>query len=146
MWKRKSNGRRLFRYAACEKLGLKEGDRLVLLNAPGNFLRELAPIPAGATLATKAAANSRLMLLFCRDTATLRKSLPAAAKKLAADGTLWIAWPKKSSAAFVDLTEDGIRAIALPTHLVDVKVCAVNDTWSKLKLIVRKERRIEWNA
>ena len=69
----------------------------------------------------------------------------AVAKKLAADGSLWISWPKKSSKLFVDLTEDGIRALVLPTGLVDVKVCAVNADWSGLKLMVRKERRSKWN-
>jgi hypothetical protein len=75
----------------------------------------------------------------------MMKSLFAVSGKLDADGSLWISWPKKSSPLFVDLTEDGIRAIALPTGLVDVKVCAVNADWSGLKLMVRKELRAKWN-
>ena len=66
-------------------------------------------------------------------------------KKLPVDGSLWISWPKKASKLFVDLTEDGIREVVLPTGLVDVKVCAVNADWSGLKLMVRKEQRERWN-
>ena len=128
-----------------KKLGLKEGGTLVLVNAPAGMEQLLSPLPAAATLSRKLAAGSRLAMLFCKDTATLKKSLSAVSKKLHADGGLWISWPKKSSPLFVDLTEDGIRAIALPTGLVDVKVCAVNADWSGLKLMVRKERRASWN-
>ena len=126
------------------KLGLKEGDTLVLVNAPPGIVKLLLPLPAAATLSRRLAARNRLAILFCRDTAALRNSLAGMSKKLHADGSLWISWPKKSSPLFVDLTEDGIRAIVLPTGLVDVKVCAVNNDWSGLKLMVRKERRASW--
>jgi Protein of unknown function (DUF3052) len=102
------------------------------------------PIGKETVTATLKASND-LVLLFCKNTAALEKSLGRVAKKLAADGGLWIAWPKKTSSLFVDLTEDGIRKIVLPTGLVDVKVCAVNQDWSGLKLMVRKERRADWN-
>ena len=128
-----------------KKLGLKEGGTMVLLNAPFGIERWLVPLPAGARLAAKPGAINDLVVLFCQDTAALKKSLATVSKKLHADGSLWISWPKKSSRLFVDLTEDGIRAIALPTGLVDVKVCAVNDDWSGLKLMVRKELRASWN-
>ena len=128
-----------------KKLGLKEGGAMVLLNAPAGIEQWLVPLPAGARLAAKPGAINDLVVLFCQDTAALKKSLATVSKKLHADGSLWISWPKKSSRLFVDLTEDGIRAIALPTGLVDVKVCAVNDDWSGLKLMVRKELRASWN-
>ena len=128
-----------------KKLGLKEGSTMVLLNAPAGIEQWLVPLPAGARLAAKPGAINDLVVLFCQDTAALKKSLATVSKKLHADGSLWISWPKKSSRLFVDLTEDGIRAIALPTGLVDVKVCAVNDDWSGLKLMVRKELRASWN-
>ena len=128
-----------------KKLGLKEGGILVLINAPPGIDGELQPLPANATLSDKPAKLSSLMALFCKDTAALKKSLPATSAKLSAEGSLWIAWPKKTSKLFVDLTEDGIRAIALPTGLVDVKVCAINTDWSGLKLMVRKELRARWN-
>ena len=128
------------------KLGLKEGETLVLVNAPEGIEKFLIPLPAASKLSARPAASNKLVLLFCQDAATLKKALPAVAKKLHADGSLWISWPKKTSTLFVDLTEDGIRAIALPTGLVDVKVCAVNDDWSGLKLMVRKEQRERWNS
>ena len=128
-----------------KKLGLKDGGTMVLPNAPLGVEELLVPLPAGATLVSKLAASNDLVLLFCKDTAALKKSLPAVSKKLHADGSLWISWPKKSSKLFIDLTEDGIRTVALPTGLVDVKVCAVNEDWSGLKLMVRKENRESWN-
>ncbi len=128
-----------------KKLGLKEGGTMVLVNAPPGIEQLLVPLPADATLASKLSTSNDLVLLFCKDTAALKKSLPTASKKLHADGSLWISWPKKSSKLFIDLTEDGIRTVVLPTGLVDVKVCAVNEDWSGLKLMVRKEKRESWN-
>ena len=128
-----------------KKLGLKDGGTLVLIDAPSGIEDELKPLPAGATLSTRLRNETALVMLFCKDTAGLRKSLPTVSKKLAAGGSLWISWPKKTSKRFVDLTEDGIRTIVLPTGLVDVKVCAVNNDWSGLKLMVRKELRANWN-
>ena len=128
-----------------KKLGLKEGGAMVLLNAPDGIEDFMVPVPPNARLSTKLAASNDLVVLFCKDTAALKKSLPIVSKKLHGDGSLWISWPKKSSKLFVDLTEDGIRALALPTGLVDVKVCAVNADWSGLKLMVRKEKRGSWN-
>ena len=128
-----------------KKLGLKDGGTLVLIDAPSGIEDELKPLPAGATLSTRLRNETALLMLFCKDTAGLRKFLPTVSKKLAADGSLWISWPKKTSKRFVDLTEDGIRTIVLPTGLVDVKVCAVNNDWSGLKLMVRKELRANWN-
>ena len=129
-----------------KKLGLKEGGTLVLVNAPQGIEEFMIPLPAASKLSGRLATSNKLVVLFCKDTATLKKTLPAVSKNLHADGSLWISWPKKTSALFVDLTEGGIRAIALPTGLVDVKVCAVNDDWSGLKLMVRKEQRESWNS
>ena len=128
-----------------KKLGLKEGGTLVLVNPPNAIDALMVPLPETSKLARKLAANNRLVMLFCKDAATLRSALPVVSKKLHADGSLWISWPKKTSKLFVDLTDGGIRALALPTGLVDVKVCAVNADWSGLKLMVRKELRASWN-
>ena len=128
-----------------KKLGLKESGTMVLLNAPPGIEQLLVPLPASAILVSKLSASNDLVVLFCKDTAALKKSLAAVSRKLHADGSLWISWPKKSSKLFVDLTEEGIRTVVLPTGLVDVKVCAVNDDWSGLKLMVRKEKRESWN-
>ncbi len=118
---------------------------MVLLNAPIGIEKLLMPLPAGARLTSKLAASNDLVVLFCKDLAALKKSLPATSKKLHANGSLWISWPKKTSKLYVDLSEDGIRTLALPTGLVDVKVCAVNEDWSGLKLMARKEQRESWN-
>ena len=129
-----------------KKLGLKEGGTMVLLSAPAGIEKFMVPLPQGAKLVSKLADTNDLVVLFCKDVTALKKSLPVVSKKLHADGSLWISWPKKTSKLFIDLTEDGIRAVALPTGLVDVKVCAVNEDWSGLKLMVRKELRGKWNA
>ena len=128
-----------------KKLGLKEGGTMVLVNAPPGIESFLVPLPAASSFSTKLAARNQLILLFCKDVAALKKSLPDASTKLHADGSLWISWPKKTSKLFVDLSEDIIRTVVLPTGLVDVKVCAVNEDWSGLKLMVRKELRSNWN-
>ena len=129
-----------------KKLGWLDGGRLVLVNAPKGIEADIAPLPKGAVLANKLGAQESLVVLFCKDAATLKKSLPGVSAKLATDGSLWISWPKKASKLFVDLTEDMIRTIVLPTGLVDVKVCAINADWSGLKLMVRKELRAKWNT
>lgn len=129
-----------------KKLGLKDGGTLVMLNAPEGIEKWLVPLPPASSLVTKLTAANALVILFCRDTSALKKALPTVSKKLHANGSLWISWPKKTSNLFVDLTEDGIRAIVLPTGLVDVKVCAINEDWSGLKLMVRKELRGKWNV
>ena len=129
-----------------KKLGLKSGRTLVLLNAPADVEEWLIPLPEAARLSNRLATINELVLLFCKNAAVLGNSLPMVSRKLHADGSLWISWPKKSSKLFVDLTEDRIRAMVLPTGLVDVKVCAMNEDWSGLKLMVRKEHRGSWNT
>jgi hypothetical protein len=82
-----------------------------------------------------------VVLAFCPDRARLAKRLPTLIERTTPAGAVWIAWPKMSSGVPTDLTEDGIREIALPLGLVDVKVCAVDDTWSGLKLVRRLTNR-----
>ena len=129
-----------------KNLGVKPGDCLVLLHAPAQFDAALGDLPGNARIGTRIVSEARLVMLFCKDRATLEKSLPAVAAKLAAEGAIWVCWPKKSSKLFADLTESAIRVICLPMGLVDVKVCAVTEDWSGLKLMVRKENRLTWNA
>jgi hypothetical protein len=128
-----------------KKIGLKDGGTLVMINPPAGIDALFAPMPIGATLSKKLVAATSLIILFCKDAATLRQQIGPTSAKLAADGSLWIGWPKKSSKLFIDLTEDTIRDVVLPMELVDVKVCAINDDWSGLKLMVRKESRARWN-
>lgn len=129
-----------------QKIGVKERGTLTLLHAPEGIVAAFAPLPAGATITTKAVSNMSLAILFCDTAVALSKHIKPTAATLDADGALWISWPKKSSPLFVDLTEDMIRKIVLPIGLVDVKVCAINDDWSGLKLMVRKEMRAGWSG
>jgi hypothetical protein len=129
-----------------KKLGLKDGGTLATVNAPASFAGNLGDLPPGANIRKGLKADELLAIAFVKDRSDLEKQIAAAAKKLHCDGSLWISWPKKSSKLFKDLTEDGIRDVVLPMGLVDVKVCAVNDDWSGLKLMVRKELRKTWNT
>lgn len=124
-----------------QKLGLKAGLRVHTLGAPADYLALLEEPPAGLELREDLEPGSAFIHLFARDRAEAEAGLARARAALAAEGTLWVSWPKKSSPFFKDLTEDGIRALALPLGLVDLKVCAVSGTWSGLKLMVRKELR-----
>jgi hypothetical protein len=124
-----------------KKLGLKPGLRVCALGAPRAYVEIVAPWPDGIELQAKADAATDLVHLF----ADSRSRLAAEAKRLRAllgpNATLWVSWPKKASKLPTDITEDGIREIVLPLGWVDVKVCAVDEVWSGLKLVVRKELR-----
>lgn len=124
-----------------KKIGLKEGGTLVLVGAPKGAADWFAPLPQGARIATRMGTGTALALLFCVDAASLGRRFPDVMAHMREDGALWVAWPKKSSPLFRDLTEDGIRAAILPTGWVDVKVCAINADWSALKLMKRRELR-----
>lgn len=129
-----------------KKLGLKDGGTLATVNAPASFADDLGDLPPLANIRKGLKVEELLCIVFVADRAGLEKQVALAAKKLHRDGSLWISWPKKSSKLFKDLTEDGIREVVLPMGLVDVKVCAVNNDWSGLKLMVRKELRNTWQT
>jgi hypothetical protein len=128
-----------------QKLGIKPSHRVALLNAPTNFEKSLDDLPLGVAIShalpRSAKSPANVIVCFVTTRAEFEKRLPAAAAKLAQDGGLWIAWPKKASKVPTDMTEQTIRDVALPTGLVDNKVCAIDDTWSGLRLVIRKELR-----
>ena len=124
-----------------KKLGIKEGMRLLLLNAPRGFRSLLKPLPANVEVCTVADPPLEFVHLFVTTAAQLGEAVAAILPQLAPDGVLWVSWPKKASGTKTDVTEDVIRAIALPLGLVDVKVCAVDAVWSGLKLVIRRENR-----
>lgn len=124
-----------------QKLGLKPEIKVVALNAPAGYRKLLAPLPAGVSFVDKATAGAGFVHLFVRERRVLEKELKRLRKLLDDAGVLWISWPKKSSGVATDITEDVIREVCLPLGLVDVKVCAVDDTWSGLKLMIRREER-----
>ena len=124
-----------------KKLGLKAGDTVCLLGAPTGFVKMLTPLPDGITFASKIAKTCDAVHLFTAKKTELARVLATCRKTLAPDAMIWISWPKKTSKLPSEITEDTIREVALPMGLVDVKVCAVDETWSGLKLMLRKELR-----
>lgn len=122
-----------------KKLGIKDGTRLAVVSAPDGFA--IDDLPPAVELRSSARGVSDVILSFHTSRAELVKRLPALLRSLDVDGGLWISWPKKASGVPTDITEDVIREVALPAGLVDVKVCAVDDIWSGLRLCLRKELR-----
>jgi len=122
-----------------KKLGIKEGARLAVLGAPKGFA--IDDLPPGVEPRTAARGVSDVMVSFHTSRAELARRLPTLMRALDVDGGLWISWPKKASGVVTDITEDVVREVALPTGLVDVKVCAIDETWSGLRLCLRKELR-----
>jgi hypothetical protein len=125
-----------------QKLGIKPGARLHLINAPADFAVTLGPLPAAVEQVGGSAKNLDLAVLFVTAMADLQKRFPKVAARLASAGMLWIAWPKKASGVPTDLNENIVRDIGLAAGLVDTKVCAIDDVWSGLKFVIRlKDRR-----
>jgi hypothetical protein len=124
-----------------KKLGIKDGFRVAFVNAPGGFDRTLDGMPAGASVASAPRAPMDLIVLFVRSTKELRGAFARHAKVLAPAGMLWVAWPKRASGVATDLDENVVRAIGPAAGLVDVKVCAIDATWSGLKFVVRLKDR-----
>jgi hypothetical protein len=124
-----------------QKLGVKPGQRVAWLNAPDAFAAALGDLPDGLTVLTSLRAPLDVLVQFVTERATLARRLPKLREAVFPDGAAWIAWPKKSSGVETDITEDVIRAEALPNGWFDVKVCAIDATWSGLKLVVPKAQR-----
>jgi hypothetical protein len=123
-----------------QKLGVKEGHRVVLLDAPEGFASTLEPLPPIA-LATSLRGSADVILFFCRARRDLERAIASLHTAIHPAGGLWIAWPKKASRLATDMTEDVVREVALPRGLVDNKVCAIDEIWSGLRVVIRKELR-----
>jgi hypothetical protein len=124
-----------------QKLGIKPGAKVAALNAPAGYRKLLAPVPAGVSFTDKAAVGAGFVHLFVTERRGLEKELKRLRTLLDDAGVLWVSWPKKSSRVSSDITEDVIREVCLPLGLVDIKVCAVDETWSGLKLMIRRSNR-----
>ena len=124
-----------------KKLGLKDGSNLVLVGAPDDYAALIAPVPNGLTFATTVSGTTDIVHVFATRRAELRTLLSGCRRKLKSTAAIWVSWPKKSSRVPTEVTEDVIRELALPMGFVDVKVCAVTEVWSGLKLVLRKELR-----
>jgi hypothetical protein len=123
------------------KLGIGAGARVAALDPPPDYQALLAPLPEGVAFEARAGAGTDVAHLFVRERAALARHLETLRGRLRPDAVLWISWPKKTAKVPTTVTEDVIRQLALPLGFVDVKVCAVDATWSGLKLVVRKALR-----
>jgi DUF3052 family protein len=126
-----------------KKLGIKEGCRLFVLNAPKNYLDLVAPLPEGVQVVPRIDGQTDTVHIFSTKRTELANALRGALKHLRQDASIWVSWPKRASKLPTDITEDTIREVALPMNLVDIKVCAVDEVWSGLKLVVRRSARRE---
>ena len=124
-----------------KKLGIREGSRLVALSAPKDYAQLLEPLPSDVQWAARPSDATDIVHLFADRKAILQQALENLRGKLKPDAAVWVSWPKKSAKVPTDITEDTIREVGLPLGFVDVKVCAVTEVWSGLKLVVRKELR-----
>jgi hypothetical protein len=124
-----------------EKLGIRPGTAVVVLDGPPDFPATLGPLPEGARIRQRLSQGAAFIHQFARMKDDLAAAFPRLAQALADDGMVWISWPKKTSKIATDLTEDVVRGLGLALGLVDVKVCAIDETWSGLKFVRRKELR-----
>lgn len=127
--------------ALVAKLGLKAGSRAWLIDAPEGYLEQLAPLPPGVEWLTAGEPGLDFVQLFVQSQAELAAAWPAAQAALTPAGLLWVSWPKRGSGLPTDLNENAIREFGLAQGLVDVKVCAVDATWSGLKFVYRLKDR-----
>ena len=124
-----------------KKLGIKPGSCVWAKGAPADYKELLAPLPEDVEFLAKAGKDIDLIHYFTKNRRDLAAAMPGLMERIKRDGMIWVSWPKRSSRVETDITEDTIRDVALPLGLVDVKVCAVDGTWSGLKLVIRKENR-----
>lgn len=125
-----------------KKLGFEPGSVAFTIAAPDEYRDWLKPLPDGVDVVTKPLKSGvDIVHLFVTSLAELKRDLPKARNAMKPDGAIWVSWYKKSAKIPTDVTEDEVRRLALAGDLVDVKVCAVTDIWSGLKLVVRKHLR-----
>lgn len=124
-----------------KKLGIKEGSRVHTVAAPAAYRKLLAPLPDDVDFQPKLASATDIVHVFSTRKTELVRILKTVRKTMRNDAAVWVSWPKKTARVPTDITEDVVREVAFPLGFVDVKVCAVDDVWSGLKLTVRKELR-----
>jgi hypothetical protein len=124
-----------------KKIGIRTGSRILVIGAPEGYIELLDPLPDSLQFVSRLSKFTDIVHIFTDQKAELQKALSAFRNKLKPGAMIWVSWPKRSSRVPTDITEDTVREVALPLGFVDVKVCAVTDVWSGLKLVVRKELR-----
>lgn len=125
------------------KLGIKEGMTVAILNAPNRFDFDRKDLPDRVRIHSNEE-QADLYLIFADRADAAERDFRGAMTMLPPDGSIWIAWPKKSSGVETDITENTLRELFLPTGMVDNKVCAIDETWSGLRFVVRRENRAGW--
>jgi hypothetical protein len=124
-----------------KKLGIKEGHGVSFVNAPKGFRKELGKLPVNVVVISHGGEPLDFILLFSKSESSLRREFPILAQRLKANGMLWVSWPKKSSNIETNLRFENVQRIGLDAGLVDVKICAIDDTWSGLKFVFRLRDR-----
>lgn len=124
-----------------KKLGIKEGFRIALVNAPKDFQSELGELPDKVEFVKRVTKSLDIVLFFALSERALARDFANLAEKLKPNGMMWIAWPKKSSGVATDLSFECVQKIGLAAGLVDVKICAIDETWSGLKFVYRLKDR-----
>jgi hypothetical protein len=125
------------------KLGIKPGHRVLLLGAPGGFAEgTLGELPDGVRVGTRSSGEADVIVAFHTRRGELARRMPALRERMHPAAGLWIAWPKRAAKVETDLTEDVVRELALANALVDNKVCAIDETWSGLRLVIRLRDRV----
>jgi hypothetical protein len=125
-----------------KKLGIKEGFGVRTVNAPADYEQLLAPLPGDVMFHNSRATELDMCHLFTNTKDELSRKLAELRRVIKQDGTIWVSWYKKAAKLPTEITEENIREAAFPLGLVDVKVCAVDEKWSGLKLVIRKEHRL----
>lgn len=126
-----------------KKLGIKEGMAVACYGAPAEFPLALGHLPDGVHLHHRRQAAD-VFIVFAKTREEIQRRFADALDHVPPHGAIWVAWPKKSSGVETELTEDTMRELFLPTGMVDNKVCAIDETWSGLRFVVRKENRLDW--
>lgn len=125
-----------------KKLGIKDGFSVMTVNAPDMYRELLEPVPGGVMISEDVRAEVDLIHLFTNGRNELFQKLAECRTLIKQDGSIWVSWYKKAAKLPTEITEDTVREAAFPLGLVDVKVCAVDERWSGLKLVIRKENRV----
>jgi hypothetical protein len=125
-----------------KKLGIKEGFKIFPVNPPADYESLISPLPTGAEIVDQPNGSQNIIHLFTNTRDELFRDLAEYKNLIKSNGTIWVSWYKKAANLPTEITEDTVREAALPLGLVDVKVCAVDEKWSGLKLVIRRENRV----
>ena len=125
-----------------KKLGIKDGFVVLTVNAPDDYDELVAPLPGDVIVSDSPTGDINIVHLFTNSRDELFSKLAECTRLIKQDGSIWVSWYKKAAKLPTEITEDTVREAAFPLGLVDIKVCAVDEKWSALKLVIRKENRI----